>query len=103
MSEDKKKIHMIGVGGIGMSALARLFLHQGHEVSGSEASPSSITKELEGEGVKVHKGHAAENVPEDADFIVYTVAIPEDNVELIAANNLGIDIYTYAEALGEVS
>lgn len=96
------KAHFIGIGGIGMSALARLFLHEGKEVSGSDRSPSIITKALEREGVELFDSQTAENIKEreDLDLVIYTEAMPEDHPEMVAARELGIPMMNYFEALG---
>jgi len=97
------RIHFIGIGGIGMSALARLFLHEGKEVSGSDREETDIVKALKQEGIDVSVGQRSENIPDNVDMVVYTVAIPDDNPELMRARELGVPTLTYAEALGEVS
>ena len=73
-----KNIHCIGVGGIGVSALAEIMVSRGYKVSGSDMKESAITDHLASMGVKVQIGHRAENV-EDADLIVYSAAIAETN------------------------
>lgn len=97
------KIHFIGIGGIGMSALARLYLARGYDISGSDSEDSAILMALSTEGAKVVTGHAAANLPEKLDMVVYTEAIPVDNLELMEARDRGIPARTYFEALGEVS
>ncbi len=91
-------IHFIGIGGIGMSALARYYKERGHNVTGSDSEDSTILEALREEGILVEVGHSAEYV-KNADRVVYTEAIPTDNVELRAAHNP----QTYFEALGEIS
>jgi len=98
--ENFKKIHFIGVGGIGISAVARMFLLLGRVVTGSDSCESPVTKKLEGGGVKIYKGHKAENIGEDIDLVVYTIAVSEDNPELLEAKKRGIVHLTYPEALG---
>lgn len=103
---DIKRIHFIGIGGIGMSGLARLFLHEGKEVSGSDRSPSDITRALTQEGVHIYEGHAGENVTEGIDLVVYTEAVSEKTegyVELKKARELGIPTLNYFDALGMVA
>lgn len=100
-----QKIHMIGVGGIGMSGLARLFLHEGKEVSGSDRSPSDITKALKQEGVKLYEqdGSAISQDSENRiDLVVYSEAVNEKTegyAELMKARELGIKTLNYFEAL----
>jgi len=94
-----KKIHFIGIGGIGVSAIARMFLLEGKEVSGSDRSKSVITDELEKLGATIYEGHAKSNVPEDCDLVVYTIAVGDDNPERgVCKNEL-----TYPEVLGLIS
>lgn len=98
-----KRIHFIGIGGIGVSALARYYLSKGVEVSGSELVESDITRELEKEGAKVRIGHSDKNLHEGTDFVVYSAAVNGDNPELQKAEKLGITTLTYAEALSELT
>lgn len=102
LSPKQNRIHFIGIGGIGTSALARWFLSQGSKVSGSDAFPSSITKELKKEGVKISIGHKAQNLPKDAELVVFSAAIPKDNPELEKAGQLGIPTKSYAQTLGDL-
>ncbi len=97
------RIHMIGIGGIGMSALAQLYVHDGEIVSGSDREVSPTTELLERAGVHVRIGQAAENVPADAELVVYSDAVWDDNAERIRAKELGVRQISYFEALGEVS
>ena len=98
-----KKIHFIGIGGIGMSALARHFLAEGVTVSGSDRSPSPITEALEGEGVYFFASQAKENITPNIDLVVYTEAMTQDHEELVEAHVLGIKTRSYFEALGLVA
>jgi UDP-N-acetylmuramate--alanine ligase len=99
-----KKIHCIGIGGIGLSALARYYNHAGVSVSGSDSHESALTKTLSSENIKVFAdGHREENLPDDADLVIYTIAISSDNEELIKAHRLGCKLMTYPEALGELT
>lgn len=103
---DLKKTHFIGIGGIGMSGLARLFFHEGKEVSGSDRSPSDITRTLQAEGITVFGGHSAENVSDDTELVIYTEAVNEKSegyVELLAAREKGIPTMNYFDALGMVA
>jgi UDP-N-acetylmuramate--alanine ligase len=96
-----KKIHMVGIGGVGMSALAQLFVHEGCVVSGSDRSVSPTTEMLEGKGIPVSIGQSAEQVPGDATLLVYSDAVPADNPERARAAELGIAQQSYFEALGD--
>jgi UDP-N-acetylmuramate--alanine ligase len=96
-----KKAHLIGIGGVGVSAVAKLLLHAGVEVSGSDSRESGLTRDLEQRGVVVHYGHAADNLPPDVDLIVRSSAVPDDNPEMAAARERGVRELTYFEFLGE--
>lgn len=98
-----KKVHMIGVGGIGMSGLARLFLHEGKGVSGSDRAPSDITNALEKEGVRFFAAQVADNIANDIDLVVYTEAMSKEHPEMVAARALGVPMMNYFEALGLVA
>ena len=98
-----KKAHFIGIGGIGVSAVARMMLLRGVSVSGSDRSSSNITDLLRGLGAYVTVGHKAENLPDDASIVVYSPAVPEGNPELVRARELGIPMYSYPEMLGKIS
>lgn len=93
-------IHFIGIGGAGMSSIAHLFVAAGHQVSGSDRAVSAATEALEAEGVTVHIGHDAANVPEGA-TVVYSTAIREDNPELTVARQRGLRLWHRSEALRE--
>lgn len=97
------KVYMIGIGGIGMSALAQLYLHDGYTVAGSDKEPSPVTELLEQKGVRVLIGQKADNVASDANIVVYSDAVWADNPERVRAKELGIPERSYFEALGEVS
>lgn len=97
------RAHFVGVGGIGMSALARLFLGEGKQVSGSDRAPSAITDALTQEGIQFCAAQVAENITPDINLVVYTEAMPHDHEELIAARTLGIPTINYFDALGMVA
>lgn len=101
--EQYKHIHFVGVGGIGMSGLARLFLHEGKEVSGSDGKETPLTQALAAEGVSVAYEQSAENITPDMDLVVYTEAMPHDHPELESARQKGIQTVNYFEALGMVA
>lgn len=98
-----KVAHFIGIGGIGVSAVARLMLSRGVKVSGSDREHSLITEKLEAEGVKVFIEHNAKHVPEECDLVVYSPAVPENNPELVVARERGVQTLSYPEALGMIS
>ncbi|MDR0570397.1 MAG: UDP-N-acetylmuramate--L-alanine ligase [Clostridiales Family XIII bacterium] len=96
---DKNHIHCIGIGGIGLSAIAEILLARGHRVSGSDLKESEITDRLIGKGAAVFLGHRAKNVA-DADLVVYSAAVSHDNPELAQARENGVETVSRAEALG---
>ncbi len=77
-----KKVHFIGIGGIGISAIARMLSLEGKVVTGSDRDESEVTRQLEKEGITITIGQKPENITEGIDLIIYTVAIPSDNPEL---------------------
>lgn len=98
-----RRVHFIGIGGIGVSAIARMMLLEGKEVSGSDQSESLVTEELSKLGAKIFIGQKAENVTSGTDLIIYTIAVPHDNPERVAGEHLNIPAITYPEALGQIS
>lgn len=97
-------IHFIGIGGIGVSALARYYLSQGAEVSGSDLAHSEITADLAAAGARVILGpHSAFNLPQGIDRVIYTAATPKTNAELKEAKKRKLDVKSYAEAVGELT
>lgn len=98
-----KKAYFIGIGGIGMSALAQYMKDTGVEVSGSDREASPVTELLEKKGIAVYLTQKAENVPADADVVVYSEAVWEDNPERTRAKELGLTQVSYFEMLGKVS
>lgn len=97
------KIYMIGIGGIGISALAQLYTAHGETVTGSDREAGPTTALLEKKGITVIIGQRAENVPADAEVVVYSDALPYDAPERVRARELGIPEHSYFQALGEVS
>ncbi|NUM61503.1 MAG: UDP-N-acetylmuramate--L-alanine ligase [Ignavibacteriaceae bacterium] len=100
MFKSIKKIHFVGIGGIGMSGIAEILMNQGFEVSGSDLLLSEVTKRLEELGAKIYEGHSAENV-KDVDVLVYSSAVIPDNPEVRAASDKNIPIIKRAEMLAE--
>ncbi|MCC7004620.1 UDP-N-acetylmuramate--L-alanine ligase [Candidatus Nomurabacteria bacterium] len=98
-----KNIHFIGIGGIGVSAVAKMMILEGKSISGSDMSDSQIIQELIKSGVKINIGHKKENLPKNTDLVIYTIAITDENPELKEARNRGIRCITYPEALHEIS
>jgi len=93
------KVHFIGIGGIGLSALARFLKNDGHEVCGSDIKSSPITKDLEEEGIKVFCPQDAKNISDDLDIVIYSAAVTDENPELIEARLKQIRTISRKEAL----
>ncbi len=101
MAIKKKKIHLIGIGGSGMTALANLLLEKGYSLSGSDKNDFSARKILEKKGVKIYIGHNADNVKK-VDIVVYSSAIPNDNVEIKTAKGMKIPLFNRFDFLMKV-
>ncbi|QGT98775.1 UDP-N-acetylmuramate--L-alanine ligase [Candidatus Syntrophocurvum alkaliphilum] len=97
-----KHLHFIGIGGISMSGLAQIMLDSNYTVSGSDIKKSDITEKLEKKGIKVYISHSEDNVKE-ADLVVYTAAVKENNPELLKAKQLKIPTIERSVLLGELS
>jgi UDP-N-acetylmuramate--alanine ligase len=97
-----RHVHFIGIGGSGMSGIARLFLETGDRISGSDLLGSPGVLDLRGRGAAIHVGHAAENIAADVDMVVHSAAVGPENPELRAARERGIPVVKYAEALGSL-
>jgi UDP-N-acetylmuramate--alanine ligase len=95
-----KKIHFVGIGGIGMSGIAEILINQGFEVSGSDLHLTEVTNRLTELGAKIYEGHSPENV-KDVDVLVYSSAVIPDNPEVRAASDRNIPIIKRAEMLAE--
>lgn len=98
-----KKIHLIGIGGIGVSAAAKWWKAKGTDVSGSDMHQSEIVDDLEREGIQVKIGHFVDNIPRGCDLVIYSDAVPATNVERRAAEEQGIMQMSYFEFLGELA
>ena len=94
----KSKVYFIGIGGISMSAIARILKKEGHLVGGSDRVKSEITNKLEKEGIEVNFTHTAKNIT-DYDTIVYSGAISDCDIELKSALEFGKQVLSRAEAL----
>lgn len=94
-----KNIHCIGIGGIGLSAIAEILMSEGYNVSGSDMKESDMTMKLAKAGARIFIGHRAENV-EQADLLVYSAAVGYDNPELVRAKERQIPVLSRAEMLG---
>jgi UDP-N-acetylmuramate--alanine ligase len=98
---ERKSVHFIGIGGTGLSAIARVLLESGYQVSGSDRTLSPLATALQAEGVRVSKGHRAENI-EGAQLVIRSSAVPDDNVEVLAAKEKGIPVLKRSEFLGSL-
>ena len=98
LNNEIKKVHFIGIGGIGISAIARFLHEKGHKISGSDIKESKTTLELQSEGIEVITPHCKEAI-KDQDFVVYSAAIKEDNIELVEARKKGIKCFSRKEIL----
>lgn len=95
-----KRCYLIGIGGCGMSGLARMLRGRGAVVRGSDAYPSPFTEGLKREGIEVGFEQTAECLPEDVDVVVASAAIKPDNGQMVEAVRRGVEVIGYAEALG---
>jgi UDP-N-acetylmuramate--alanine ligase len=96
-----RRIHFVGIGGVGMSGIAEVLANLGFAVSGSDAKGSEITRRLSSVGVKVRVGHAAGHVA-GSDVVVVSSAIPADNPEVAAARRRGVPVVLRAQMLAEL-
>ena len=102
MTETGKRVHFIGVGGVGMSGIARVASDAGMRVSGSDMKSSRYTDDLVAAGIPIFIGHDAKHVTDDIDAVVISSAIPETNPELARARELGITVWHRAHMLAEL-
>lgn len=98
-----QSVHFVGIGGIGISAIARMMLLLGKRVSGSDTSESKVTEELTHAGAIISVGHRAEHIPDGCDLVVYTIAVAPENPERAEAGRRKIPMLSYPEMLGIVS
>jgi len=100
MFKNIKKVHFVGIGGIGMSGIAEILFNQGFVISGSDKNLSEVTKRLSDIGMTIYEGHSPENL-KDADVLVYSSAVTVDNPEVKSAIARNIPIIKRAEMLAE--
>ena len=98
---EKAHIHMVGIGGISMSALAHMLKYFGYRVSGSDRTETKITKQLKDDGFDITIGHDPASIT-NPDLVCYTAAIPQNNPELVKAKSLSIPVMERAELLGQL-
>lgn len=101
MNKKIRKIHMIGIGGSGMSGIAEILLQQGYQVSGSDMAESAVVERLKNLGAKIALGHKAENI-DDVQVVIKSTAIADDNPEILEARKRKIAIIPRAEMLAEL-
>ncbi len=101
--DNLKSVYFIGIGGIGMSALARYFNFLGIKTKGYDKTETILTKKLVSEGIDIHYEEAPESIPDHVDLVVYTPAIPATNLELQFVRKKGIKLLKRAEVLGMIS
>ena len=97
-----KRIHLIGIGGCGMRALARMLIDRGADVSGSDMRPGAALDRLADCGANVTVGQRTENITADRETVVYSAAIHDQNPELLAARLCGLDVLKYSQMLGRL-
>ncbi len=96
-----RRIHFVGIGGIGMSGIAEVLLNLGYEISGSDLGATEITQRLDDMGAAIHRGHDASHIG-NADVVVTSTAVRPDNPEVVAAHERGIPVIPRAEMLAEL-
>ncbi|MFH1847382.1 MAG: UDP-N-acetylmuramate--L-alanine ligase [Candidatus Omnitrophota bacterium] len=97
-----KKIHFIGIGGIGMSALASVYLSRGCKITGSDLRPNNLTDQLDQRGAVIYKGHSSSNIQKDVDLIVKSTCIDKENPEIKKGIVLGIPIISRGRMLEKI-
>ena len=104
MSQEQKfnHVHFIGIGGIGMSAVAEVMIERGYTISGSDLNESDQVQMLRGRGATIYVPQRAENITDDIDLVVRSTAIQESNVEYQAAKAKGIPVIHRSEMLGHL-
>jgi len=95
------RIHIVGIGGIGMSGIALILKGRGYEVQGSDIKESSMVKKLKEKGIKIFIGHKPQNV-KGADVVIHSSAVKEDNPEIVEAKKLGIPVIPRSDVLADI-
>lgn len=98
-----RRVYFIGIGGIGMSAIARYFLSKGIKVSGYDKTETELTKSLQAEGAEIHYTENVEAIPKDVALVVYTPAVPKDHKELVYYQANGYKVVKRSDVLGAIS
>ena len=97
-----RRVHLIGIGGAGMRALAQMLLDYGAAISGSDLTGGPVLERLGRRGAAIHVGHRPQNIPGDCDLVVHSAAIHEQNPELLAARERGVEVVKYSRMLGRL-
>jgi len=97
--DSEKRIHLVGIGGAGMSGIARILKQMGKDITGSDLNSSEVTSHLESIGITVYNGHSSANLNKDTDLVVFSSAIPSSNPEVRKAFRLGIPVMRRGEML----
>ena len=92
MTDSQKTYYFLGIGGIGMSALARYFHSLGYRVCGYDRTRTALTRQLEAEGMEIHYEEDINQIPKQLDLVIYTPAIPADNQEFVYLQQLGVPV-----------
>jgi UDP-N-acetylmuramate--alanine ligase len=98
-----RSVYFLGIGGIGMSALARYFSFLGARIYGYDKTPTSLTKELEAEGMAIHFEENVDLIPDEIDLVIYTPAIPQENKEFLFFLEKNIQVKKRSEVLGMIT
>ena len=101
--DNSREIHIIGIGGAGMSAIAEVLAGKGHKVSGSDLSASEVTEKLKSRGIKVYVGHDASNISASCEIVTHSTAIPSDNSEMVEASSRDIPVLKRSEILAQIT
>lgn len=101
--EGVKVVYFIGIGGIGMSAVARYFYSKGIRVSGYDKTATDLTRELQASGIPVHYEEQVNNIPKDADLVVYTPAVPANHTELVYYTENGYHVVKRSDVLQAIT
>src|SRR5688572_6047783 len=96
-------VYFIGIGGIGMSAIARYFHSKGVKVSGYDKTPTTLTKELEQEGIAIHYNEDLNAIPKDPQLVVFTPAVPKEHAELVHYQKNGFKVVKRSDVLQMIS
>lgn len=103
MDSPSRSVYFIGIGGIGMSAIARYFLSKGIQVSGYDKTETELTKELANEGMKIHYNEDVNIIPKEVALVVYTPAVPKEHAELVYYQNNGYKVVKRSDVLQGIS